>query len=77
MPGGAVSMPDGKPIAVFGVGEKTIRIADQPGTPVTLTYRLAEPRRETEPSIAELRKQVEQLRRELQELRNQAKAKKD
>ncbi|HEY2148405.1 MAG TPA: PDZ domain-containing protein [Pirellulales bacterium] len=78
MPGAAVALPDGKPIAVFAAGEKSIRIADQPGTPVTLTYRLAEPRRESEPSITELRKQVEELRRELQELRDQAaKSKKD
>ncbi len=78
MPGAAAVSPDGQPIAVFGAGEKSIRIADQPGTPVTLTYRLAEPRRESEPSITELRKQVEQLRRELKELRDQAaKSKKD
>jgi len=78
MPGAGVTMPDGKPIALFGAGEKPVRIADQPGTPVTLTYRLAEARREAEPSIAELRKEVEQLRRELQELRDQAvKAKKE
>lgn len=77
MPGLPVIRPEGQPIEFFA-GEKRIRIADQPGTPVTLSYRVAPPRAEKEPSIAELQKQVEDLRRELKELRDQAaKSKKD
>jgi membrane-associated protease RseP (regulator of RpoE activity) len=76
--GAPVALPAEGRIAVFEPGERAVRIAEEPGTPVTLTYRVAPPRPESEPSIAELRKQVDQLRRELKELRDQAaKAKKE
>jgi membrane-associated protease RseP (regulator of RpoE activity) len=76
--GAPVALPAEGRIAVFEPGERAVRIAEEPGTPVTLTYRLAPPRPEIEPTIAELRKQVEDLRRELKELRDQAaKAKKE